>query len=60
MANQRAASEHRRDMERKVVDVGATLAKRGQIGACLLAFGFLVASVTVALLRRRDERHTHD
>lgn len=86
VTDQHAESDHRRNMEREVVGAGITLAKRGQIGAWLLGFGFLVASVvlilsghsvlggvfgladlvgiatsfTVALLRRRDEQHSHD
>jgi len=86
VTDQHAESDHRRDMERALVGAGITLAKRGQIGAWLLGFGFLVASVvlilsghsvlggvfgladlvgivasfTVALLRRRDEQHSHD
>ena len=86
VADQHAESAHRRKMEEEVVGAGIMLAKRGQTGAWLFGFGFLVASVvlilsghtvlggvfgladlagivtsfTVALLRRRDERHAHD
>ena len=41
VTDQHAESEHRRNMEREVVGAGITLAKRGQVGAWLLGFGFL-------------------
>lgn len=49
VADQHAEAGHRREMERTLVGAGVTLAKRGQIGAWLLGFAFLVASVVLIL-----------
>ena len=49
VSNQHSASAHRRTMEERALTGGITMAKRGQVGAWMLGFSFLVASVVLIL-----------
>ena len=49
VSSQHDASAHRRQMLEQALAGGITMAKRGQVGAWLLGFAFLVASVVLIL-----------